>query len=588
MGKLRFPPEANIFIDEYFLTLNKGQQNFALSQWNLARTNRNMPRVNPPAAFFGPQHVTQRPHLGASNDAVSYEDMFGHNINLENMRVDNNINPDEDSQLASVLNLLPPSSSSTDQSSNKRPASPTPVASGSKIQKPNPEQQREVDASVEAIEMADNPVLERPPATAAATAAKGKGKNVGSASDGGFDSSQGPINMIRTSKRMVSPGIIEYTAVHHLKGFGSAMTPIIQTNDMYIPTSLNEIPWRFPFLYMSPNEFIYLQGQQGSEFIDCGIDVSILNCSTSFVTGSTLSTITSHQHPKIGILGVDLERKIRGGSTGAVTIGANMVPTGIVAADWQTFINYQWGKNQTSATWDTDPLPGTSYPFIYHMYNNFIVKNVSKAGYTALGPTAVAMGHEFLASSTVQFNINDKMWDQIYSTHYTFSSSPIGTLYKAIEIAGPGKLSSVGNSNIHLYNQSATANLTSTAANYAVSLSAAYNESNYKRVNYTDLMEMGALNARGNSVHKPARQHTVHFGIKQIPKVDAGVGSPRADAFVLCDVYYYVVAKCRVRLGDLPNRFTMPTIASVNVEQLRSGSTLPKPVHSDIVTFGLK
>lgn len=617
---VKYDPNQDIFANEEFRALSKPQQSYALSQWNFARENRNLPRVDPPVGYF--QYVTQRPKYNRPNTSILHAHAF------PPARQAHNISPDVSSANSTPVRNIPvansPSSSSISGGSplvpGKRPIENVEPSEGdesppSKVQTVGGSPSSQGASSSmgdESMDFSQNPQTPggsigsapspgRSESTLGNTGAHASlgssvkslpkpaaaAKKAGLASDGGFDNAQGPVTYLPATSYGTKPGSQCFEATHHIKGFANAMVPIAIEDNLYVTTPMNEIPWRYPFMYMSKGQFDLLQEQPGGRFTHCEVTITVINCATSYTTGSMNTQIASHNHPKIGMFGHDLERKYKGGLTTRLNLGTNLIPIEIQPTDWPEFVKYQWGTDQTSATWDADAIPGVSYPIIYHMYNNFTTLNLSKQGFDAI-PNAKPVGHEFFAAGISQFNMNDYMFDSIHHESYTFSSAPIGSPYIALEIAaGAAAGQRCGNSQIHLLSRNVNCGLTDQSAlSWAPNLASSADD--YSTCGYYDLLEKGASNTHGMASCKPARQPTLHFGMKQIAKIDAGIGSARAGEFVIADVYYTVNCKLYYETGHYSNRFTQPKEYSVRIENAKGGVANPNNTPDGVVHFGLK
>lgn len=420
----------------------------------------------------------------------------------------------------------------------------------------------------------------------AATPTGGKtGRNAGA--DGGFDSAQGPETMISRGGYSHSGGHKTYTKVHHLKSFAIPFINIVFDSGKYTTTPLAEIPWDKMFLYMSEDEFKLIPA--GSHVKSCKVQIQNIVSSTQHPVGGTLASTATFNHPKIGVLGFDLEKSSRGGETLEVTMSptAEMIPTALALPSYTDFILKQYGTDQSSATWETDDLPGTMFPIPYNLYKYFTVYQPSAATATVHGFTADnSFGYENFNSCITQFNLNDRTWDTIFEREYSFSSAPIGKPFRAVEIRPIAVTSSVGN---HF-----NLNVQRKVMDYGPGGDPIISEeftpstaSNVPLVTYKGAIEQGANVTVGDGSRKPARQPTLHFGMKAIPKLSSLTNATRATEFVHSEVLFVVTATMTIETNSFPNRFIKPKKNTVSIENVVAGSGRVPTVDAANVTWGL-
>ena len=420
-------------------------------------------------------------------------------------------------------------------------------------------------------------------------AAKGKSVKVAGA-DGGFDSSQGPETMISKGGYSHSGGHKTYTKVHHLKSFAIPFTNILfgtaPNNVKFTTTPLAEIPWDKMFFYMSEDEFKLIPA--GSHVKSCKISIQNIVSSTQHPVGGTSASTATFNHPKIGLIGFDLEKNSRGGQTMNATMSSQheMIPTALTTPSYVDFIIKQYGTDQSSSNWDTDPLPGSMFPIPYNLHKYFCVYQPSKVLAASKGFNSTnAFGYENFSSCITQFNLNDRTWDTIFEREYSFTSAPVGTPFQAVEVKDDTVIQSVGNANYY--------NMHRTLSNYGVNGDATITESispttasKIPLVTYKGVIEKGANVTKGDGTLKPARQPTVHFGMKDIPKLSSLTNNTRATQFVHAEVLFVVTATMTIETNSFPNRFIRPKANTVSIENVYGGSGYA-PNDPGTVTWGI-
>lgn len=427
-----------------------------------------------------------------------------------------------------------------------------------------------------------------PPAAGAAATSGPTGKNAGA--DGGFDSAQGPESLIKKGGYQHGGGYKKFDKVHHLKSFALPFYNVnFGTDIKYTVTPLAEIPWDKMFFYMSEDEFNLIPA--GSHVVSCKIEIMNIVSSTQHPVGGTVASIATFNHPKIGVLGFDLEKTSRGGRSMEVNMSstAEMIPTGVENPDYSDFILKAYGTDQSSASWDADDLPGTMFPIPYNLYKYFCVYQPTKTKAVTDGFTAQnAPGYENFSSCITQFNLNDRTWDDVFSREYSFTSAPIGQPFQAVELNSDEVVTAVGGSNYY--------NMVRTIKDFGVKGDATITETispssaaKVPLVSYTGRIEQGANISLGDAARKPARQPTVHFGMRAIPKLSSLTNDTRASKFVHAEVYFIVRASMVIKTNSFPNRFIKPKANTVSIENFVGGTgrqaldvNLPENV-----TFGL-
>ena len=238
-----------------------------------------------------------------------------------------------------------------------------------------------------------------------------------------------------------------FEKVHQLKSFAIPHLNLLNGNNEKVTTTpMAEIPWDKPLMYMSEAEFNLIP--PGSHFTKCEIAIHNIVSSTQYPTGGAAASTATFNHPKIGVIGFDLESKCRGGKNFKYVMSSTkeMEVTELKAADYADFVKLQYGTDQSSATWDTDDLPGTMFPIPYNLYNYFSIVQPSKAAAATQGFTAAnAPGYENYSSQITQFNLNDRTWDEVFHREYSFQSATIGKPFKHLEVATNPINQSVGN-----------------------------------------------------------------------------------------------------------------------------------------------
>nr|QUS52536.1 VP1 [Mute swan feces associated ambidensovirus 3] len=411
------------------------------------------------------------------------------------------------------------------------------------------------------------------------------------AADGGFDSAQGPMSVLPKGGYSVSPGSMTIRKVHRMKSWGTPYTKITDANfrsgSNLVVTPLVEIPVDRPALYMTPQEFQTIPA--GSRIKRCRVDVAQITCSTGYPTGGTESSTAVTNHPKILCVGHDLMQKCRGGTNRWINIADSMIPQSISGKSFiEDFAAQQYGTDQTAADVDV-VIPGAAHSIPYINYNHFCIYQPNNAQAIARGFTAEnAPGWEVFQHMITEQNANDTTYSHIASHSHTFSSAPIGEQYTAQEILTDGFDQAIGSAQYYNMIRELTGTSISGGTNI-LSESITPSRSNViPPVTYFGLMEQGACMTRGDAPNKPARQPTLHVGIRAIDKSTPSAASSRASEFVQAQGEFLVSTMIEIALPSYPNRFTNHKRFNTSIENFVAGiGRYPNPNIDRFVTFGL-
>ena len=590
--KTRFDPAKDIYTDRRYLSLNRGQQNYARSQWNIARQNRNLPRVWPPHAQ---DQNTMRPPVDRqgnrrTNFAVPYHVAFPPTDQIPPPRTINT--PEQIENLPGFEGIQPvagpsgvkrPAPAAIGEVTPPKRARPvgqvvSEMASGTRSQQAN-------NVMSQPMEEEEVPAPPVPAPNAVATADIGGPKGVSSA--GGFDSATGPDPYIRTPRYTSKGGYQTYTKVHHIRTKPLPYTVLnpagATAGTKWIVTPLAEIPWDRIYFYMSQAEFNLIPA--GSRALKCKIHVQHLTSNTQFETGGDTVQTSTTNNAKILLTGFDLPKAMRGGRTLTVTVGADLKPTAVANVTRTTFPKWQYGVNQLNTDWDTD-LPGEPHGIPYYTNDHFCIYQPNKAAAATDFAGTNACGYESFVSCVTQTNMNDHAWSGVFEREYSFSSAPIGEPYKSLEILNTAFTQQVGSGEYYNMKRAVSAVAGNMTITETIDPSA---QNGVQIVDYTSPIEKGAFNIRGDACFKPARQPTFHIGMKAIDKQKTNLNTPRAEEFVAGTAYFVVTATIDIQLPSYPNRFNLPGRYNVSLENHMAGVSGRRPVseQTDFVTFGL-
>ncbi len=425
------------------------------------------------------------------------------------------------------------------------------------------------------------------PMEGVSTSAAKSGHN--SASDGGFDSAQGPISMLPKGGYRSKHGQLMFKKIHRMKSWAIPYWNITTTipgrggGANICTTPLNEIPWQYAYFYLSPEEFNLIPA--GSHIESVGIKILHTVSQTSYPVGGTEATTAIANHPKVMIIGRDLEKTMRGGLTRQLTLSDTLIPSNPQPVNVQEFIDKQYGTDQTALDSQV-VIPGVITKIPYYSKNYFCMYQPDAARAVTEGfDNLNAPGYEYFSNHVVEINSNDVTWDYVDQMSYRFTSAPIGPQYRGLEIETEDLQQCTGKAQLY----QARRNISNANPSDDFTITEALGPSNYDSipiVTYSSSrMEKGAHYVKGDSANKPSRQPSYHIGMRAIDK-NTPTGTTRASEFVLANIEFEIEATMVINLPSYPNRFVRPKYYNVGFENCPAGvGFYPSPI--PIVTFGI-
>ncbi len=597
-----------------------GRVKYIWEQWNHARQNRGLPRVDPPSSLG--IAVTMRPKtdkktgVRADNKSITFPEWQKRNSGkagplieafragrpfqnttvrtLLDTAIAHDISESERLEVEAILKSFDSGSISIADFDNSGGAGPSNAPQNVDMM-----DTRGVKRTNDGVQGGSGTPSN--PAEAIQTAdAKGTGHNSGS--DGGFDSAQGPVSFLPKGGYSAKGGMMRFTKVHRMKSWAVPYFKLASTvhgGSNLVTTPLAKIPWEYAFFYLSPEEFNLLPA--GSYIDSVHIKIMQTVASTGYPTGSTTSTIATTNHPKVLVIGKDLEAKSRGGVDRALNFSSSMVPsfsdTPDMSSIYDDFIAKQYGTDQTALDSEV-VIPGAAHKIPYYNKGHFCIYQPNRAQalangfFTETDGTVTANyspGFEYFSNYITELNSNDTTWDFVDSMSYKFTSAPIGEQYKALEL-----LTSTFDQNTGSQNQyfNSKRNVSGTLVNGDTKFTESIRPSQRSTipiVNYkTAPMEYGAYFIRGDKAGKPSRQPSYHIGMRAIDKLDPELNETRAPTFVQANIEFEIEATMMVNLPSYPNRFMRPKFFNTSIENAVQGiDANPSYGPERFVTFGL-
>ncbi|ARI46484.1 structural protein [Ambidensovirus CaaDV1] len=621
----------------------KNWAKYTWGQWNVARQNRGLRRVEPPSRMG--IAVTQRPRTGQPNNAMSFND-FRNSPEFEvrdfNDYEDEDLIEIDDTNIPRQPSIAEALSNSArrqqelnaaglghrvhnDQDLNDLIESgvldnidsvvPMDTDGGSNSSSSDSDNRGGAGSSnqVESPTMASSGQAskrQRTDAGSTSTASASStdaGASMSAGADGGFDSTTGPDDSLFKGGYNVKSGSMSFSKVHTLTiealPYTRFASNVIGLGSNSVCTPLARIDWDYPYFYMSEEEFNLIPA--GSYFKDCNIDIMGITYPTGYPTGGTTADVSQTNHAKILMAGFDLEKKNRFGHDVLVkTVDNNMVPTSFdtdTSTQVTDFIVRQYGTDQTAQ--DTAFVAAgcaTDIPYRLRKYWSIYQPNraqaLSRGFFTedAEGNITAdfAPGQEIFRNYINQVNANNFVWDKDVmkalvgspSLKYQFKAAPIGQQFKHLEIYTGNVQNMIGSAEAY--------HMVRTVTNVAVNGDITNTEtivpskrSTLPLCTYKTRIEQGATMVKGDYSREPARQPTFHIGLKAIEKFDPTDSATRASKFVHARMTIQIKATINVTLPSYPNRFLRPKEYTTQLEMAVAGTGHYQSEVNSFVTY---
>lgn len=618
---------------------------YTWAQWNVARTNRNLPRVWPPQDVLDQLGTTMRPPRGGDNTAITFEE-FRHSDEYEPIDMDG-LTPDE------VIVDLDQSDDGIEQfasnreihSRNNRPMSLSPGmnavldeailetdwdqisladfddldgAGPSGIQDTTQATTTTTSSTTEMpITRSQHGVGNKrirvddgPPSEPSSAESSGSDMSFGQESvrsvaesrgaDGGFDATTGPSDDLFRGGYRVRNGQMIFEKIHKLT-FDTVPFYNVASNfangSNLILTPLHRLDWDHMYMYMSQEEFNLIPA--GSYVDSCAMDLMSLVYPSGYPVGATTATISQTNNAKLLWGAIDLEKKCRGGTDVLVTdMNSDMIPQAIdtdLSGYADSFILNQYGTDQTAED-NAVTLAGCAYDIPFKSRKVWAIYQPNKLQATARGFTAAtAPGQEIFRNMCKIVNANNFVWDKdilkaLVGTNrlfYKFKAAPIGDQFAPLEIRTDDFDQSIGGSNYYNLERNLTQLVPNANTSIAKSLQNTTRNS-YPKVTYkSSRIEKGAHVVRGDSAYTPARQPTFHIGLQAIEKFDPTSNDVRASQFVQARMTVLVKMTMNINLPSYPNRFLRSKFYNTSIENMIAGNGSYNQDTSPVVTWGL-
>lgn len=339
---------------------------------------------------------------------------------------------------------------------------------------------------------------------------------------GGLNSTFGKNIYRPHSKYSKQDHTMTFNKVHMWASAGCAEVPITNTTTdpraVYCTSSLAEIPWERPFMYMSPGEFAALP--KGAYAKSCHVRIKQHNPRVAFETGSAATGLATFNQNKFGVSAVGINMMKPGRNYSYTYASGNpMRPETIKTPDYFLIANNMYGSNQTSTTFNTAEVGTTNLSSIMHPNVYYCFSNLSRECYAdTVWNSTNALGWDNLFNTTTIWNmaatIDTYIIDQSYSFGHAPLTEPIQSHGKYI--SNQHQYHGAHSHTYHLHDKLPLADPTVTSVNIT-----AINKSKegWRTLEYVDMMESSQVHTVCHDEGGVKDQPSVHVGIKPIPKL---------------------------------------------------------------------
>lgn len=381
---------------------------------------------------------------------------------------------------------------------------------------------------------------------------------------------------------------LRYTKHWVMVSFGVAPINTKVGTECAISTPLMEIPWDRPFLYMNPSEFTNLP--LGCHAKSCGIKIQYWNIRSAFNTGDGSSTIATINQNKFGLIAKGLNFKGLGVNR-RLTIGSDMKTTAIENVDYDAIDTAYYGYDQSNVKFNTH-VPACQYGRPLHLENYFCGVTVNNDYYTSTTPvTDCKIGWQDLASHYTKFDANQVIGADILEHSYNFQMAPITVPHRPL---WPTPIATL----THRIGNNSVERLTATSKNFGptkdvtpvatteIKMDAGTYTQLTDKLGRLDLLEQKQKIYRGEASHSVGSvMPSIHIGVAPVIKLDAGLNSITADAWVDTQGHYEISTWIELEASH-PTHYSHANFLNVNPQStiLTTGKPL---TNSSILYNGL-
>lgn len=293
---------------------------------------------------------------------------------------------------------------------------------------------------------------------------------------------------------------------------------------LYCTSSLAEIPWERPFMYMSPGEFSALP--KGAYAKSCHVKIKQHNPRVAFETGSAQSGLATFNQNKFGVKSVGINMMKPGRNCSYTYDATNpMNPLTIVPPDYATIANNMYGSLQSNTAFDTAQVGTTNLSSIMHPNLYYCFVNHSRATFPDGTWTAAnSLGWDNLFNTSSIWNMAATVDSYVIEESYTFGHAPLTE-----PIPSHNKYSN----NQHQLHQPLTHSraqfdnqaLADPAATTFTVASITGSTEAWHPIEYVDMMEASQVTTVAQHLGSVKDQPSVHVGIKPIPKLTTNLAA---------------------------------------------------------------
>nr|QRQ90262.1 MAG: hypothetical protein 3 [Parvoviridae sp.] len=389
-----------------------------------------------------------------------------------------------------------------------------------------------------------------------------------------------------------------FEKVHRFLSYGVATVPLkldaVDGDDystLILTTSLMEIPWDRPFMYLSPGEFDSLP--KGAYVKSMSIQITQQNPRVAFETASSTSGLATLNQNKFGIKAIGLNAKngMRVTSRRLTAFDAEepMVPTNSEIAKYDDIDIAMYGRKQSDAEF-ANSVPAScvmtelQVPNYLCLWNTYPISAETSQG--------TDLGWYSLAEHVTQYDMAYTVGNELINMTYYPSYAPLKSQLSHAEYLQGNQIVGVSNSLDIIEGDSSKqiTKITINSTDNTVAITENYSTQSCGSTAFTpitrySIIEKGQLYKNiDNGFQKKCVIPSIHIGISSIPKLTTSVGIIQPMSYT--DVQNYVQVKCSMEVGFyMPHHNTYQSEFNVEAHDVKLG--IDESINTDYpIRFG--
>jgi hypothetical protein len=357
-----------------------------------------------------------------------------------------------------------------------------------------------------------------------------------------------------------------FNKVHKMLSYGLEFKLIKVGQEMFMTTSLLEVPWDRLFFYLSKNEFASLP--QGARATHCEIKIIQRNTRVAFEAGASTSGLATLNQNKFGLKALNLPAKICGTNYEYSYVANNpMSPDNATEKQYASYATKLYGFTPLDANFENELTVGANpwhtlgIPFHFNSYFTMRSDNNTYAS-TNANRTKIAPGWGNYSQHIIEYDMNSFIGDMIHQQTYNFKCAPIK---RPVVAAFPLNSNGSFQYNTHINYQYPSTKVITPGVGQAAVPADPMDDPDYnvppkqpttswnigsvisaQSYDYTidSLIEKAPIFSKGLHRFDPQRQPSIHIGVKPIPKLSPILEI--ASAFTDAEAWFEVSATLHV------------------------------------------